>query len=78
MTTATNWLVGEVCKLAAELTDELERLPDGVVEVELRVSGYGPIPGAHGLCDYAEHIRRIRSNGGEWGGTERIKRERFA
>ena len=71
-----HWLVTQVCKLAAELTDHIDGDADRV-EVELRVICKNAEPGAP-VIDVTEHIRRSTARNGDWGGTERLSREHFA
>jgi hypothetical protein len=72
-----DWLLRQVCKLAAELADELPSDTNGVlIDVELRVLIDEPSL-SQGPSSVTEHVRRVRSNFGEWNGTDRITKERF-
>lgn len=73
---SSDWLIREVCKLAAEITDEIERSKADAIDVELSVKCW--TRENQYLTSVTEHVRRVKSDGGEWGGTERSSRERFA
>lgn len=74
----SDWLIRQVCKLAAELTDELPADTDGsFIDVELRVVIEEPSLGRNAPSEITEHVRRVRSSFGEWAGTDRITTEHF-
>lgn len=75
------WLGQQAARLAAELIDELDgiNLDRGWTLVELRVVFTEPADRNPNVepAVRTEYVRRVRSDFGEWAGTERESSERF-